>query len=510
MPPGFESDAAYEEWERWGPAYMRLAERLVAPHAAGGGLRTLALGVQFTMRGVIGPSPGLVAAELAFARRVFAAPLPALERLDLEFRCTDDANGAAATDGDCLEALRPLAHLDLPRLVRLRLAFSCFKNADRVGDVLRWVGEAALPALCRLAVDENCGKYDTAWMLEFAKPRWAALDSLDLSVGLLDADRKSEAPAALAPTLAPTLRHLTLPWDLTSEDATGGLFAVEWPQLRSLHAMGVDGAGVATPWGQAQLPRLERLVLPAADKPAFWKSCATWAPAAPRLRVLELTSCFCGNFACGVAGCRHPRTLECLAALRASSYSQSLEGTGSGTPATAASTRATSPPSPPAPGAAAATRPGRESRAHTWRGGRMGAPGWPACGAAGSRRSGRGCAGRPAARASGRPRRRPPGGSTAPPTTAGSCPRPAGRARRRPRARGPRRSGRRRPGRCRCRARPRRAGTRAGAGRPPSASDPPAIGPPCVRAASPRNQNAINICCQTCAAQAHALLRRLV
>ena len=127
-------------WTQRGAAHMRGAARLVAAHAAS--LCTLYLRVWIRSRSKLYRE--LAALEDGFLESVLlAAPLPALRRLDL------DVYWDGVDEARCLEALRPLARLSLPRLTRLSLW-----AGDATDQGVRWLQGAHLPALRHLAVEE--------------------------------------------------------------------------------------------------------------------------------------------------------------------------------------------------------------------------------------------------------------------------------------------------------------------------------------------------------------------
>ena len=284
------------DWQQHGPAHMRGAARLVAAHAS---LRTLRLSFWIT------PKPSeyyaklfearfeLTALEVGFLESaLLAAPLPALQRLDLkveQFHTADETR--------CLEALRPLARLSLPRLTRLSL------EADAAtGQGVRLLEGAHLPALRHLRVyDFGSFKAEHPFVAALSAPRWSALEALDLYV------LTSGGMTALSAALAPTLRRLVVPrWPFGEERC-----AKEWHQLRSLQ---VDWGTLAKEMGPVRLPRLERLGV---YNGGSLRGFAARRAALPALRVVELELCFCGETHCKVTGCTAPETVELLAELRA-------------------------------------------------------------------------------------------------------------------------------------------------------------------------------------------------
>jgi hypothetical protein len=212
-----------------------------------------------------------------------------------------------------LEALRPLARLSLPRLIRLRL------RADLVaGQGVRWLEGAHLPALRRLGVEDfRIYWADNPCLKPLAAPRWSALETLELKV-LAD----SGGRAALSAALAPTLRRLVVEeWPFGGEGC-----AEEWPQLRSLGVEGLSGfsdldVGLAEQLGPVRLPRLERLAVDSECANGIWSGVlegfAALRPSIPALRVVELSGCICFNAGCLVVGCLDLETVALLAELRA-------------------------------------------------------------------------------------------------------------------------------------------------------------------------------------------------
>jgi hypothetical protein len=282
------------DWAQRGAAHMRGAARLVAAHAAS--LRTLRLSFDITLQ----PESlrELAALEVGFLESVLlAAPLPALQRLDL------DVDFAAADEARCLEALCPLARLSLPRLTRLSL-----DAHTATGQGVRLLEGAHLPALRHLAVIDYSGRTgDPPCVAALCAPRWSALEALELF-----AHPRGSSSAALSATLAPTLRRLAVnEWPFGTEGC-----AEEWPQLRSLR---VEYCGtLAQDLGTVRLPRLERLAVRGDDSAAvFLDEFAALRPNLPALRVVELCPCVCGDYDCPVVGCTDPKTVALLAELRA-------------------------------------------------------------------------------------------------------------------------------------------------------------------------------------------------
>jgi hypothetical protein len=282
-------------WEQHGAVHMRGAARLVAAHAAS--LRTLNLNLYITSE--LDSYRELAALEVGFLESVLlAAPLPALQRFDLsvEFLRADEAR--------CLEALRPLARLSLPRLARLSL----YAGAA-TGQGVRWLEGAHLPALRHLWVaDYRASTVEHPCVAALTAPRWSALEALDLRV-----DTSGGGMAALSVALAPTLRRLVVgrSWPFDEQGC-----AEEWLQLRSLE---VKASGtLVEQLGPVRLPRLERLAARLVCTPAFLDGFAARRPSIPALRVVELQWCWCDNkYGCPVVGCVHPRTVALLAELRA-------------------------------------------------------------------------------------------------------------------------------------------------------------------------------------------------
>jgi hypothetical protein len=277
-------------WEQHGAAHMRGAARLLAAHAHP--LRTLRL--RFWIRSHPEIHPELSALEVGFLESVLlAAPLPALRRLDL------DVYWDGVDEARCLDALRPLARLSLPRLTRLTLWAGAV-----TGQGVRWLEGAHLPALRHLRVaDYNASRPEHSCAAALAAPRWSALEALELCEHPPRGD-----VAALSAALAPTLRRLVVDrWPFGTEGC-----AEEWPQLRSLKMIG--GPILAEELDPVRLPRLERLA-------AYWGDSLRGLPARraalPELRVVELRWCCCDTNDCPVVGCIHPQIVELLAELRA-------------------------------------------------------------------------------------------------------------------------------------------------------------------------------------------------
>jgi hypothetical protein len=276
-------------WEQNAAAHMRGATRLVAAHAAS--LRTLYLGFWITSQPEAHRE--LSTLEVGFLESVLlAAPLPALRRLDLDVYC------AATAEVRCLEVLRPLAHLSLPRLARLRLW-----TGAATGQGVRLLECAHLPALRHLAVNDYSGsRPEHSCAAALSEPRWCALEALGLSVC-----RSGGGMAAMSAALAPTLRRLKVyKWPFGTEGC-----AEEWPQLRSLE-VGYERK-LDEQLGPVRLPRLERLAVWAGD---HLRRLPARRAALPALRVVELRRCCCGNDGCPVVGCTEPQTVELLAELR--------------------------------------------------------------------------------------------------------------------------------------------------------------------------------------------------
>jgi hypothetical protein len=221
-------------WRQYGAAHVRGAARLVAEHATS--LRTLPL--SFWIKPHQESRCELGSSEGDFLESVLlAAPLPALQRLDLymeEFAATDEARS--------LEALRLLARLSLPRLTHLSLdAYSV------TGRGMRWLEGAHLPGVRRLRVIDYSEFTPDHTIAALSAPRWSALETLELVVY-----DDSGGLAALSAALAPTLRRLVV-------------CAEEWPQLRILEV--VDWGALALDLGPV---RLERLVVDEDESaPAF-------------------------------------------------------------------------------------------------------------------------------------------------------------------------------------------------------------------------------------------------
>jgi hypothetical protein len=282
------------DWEQHGAAHMRGAARLVAAHAAS--LRTLCL--RFWIISHPESHLELAALEVGFLESVLlAAPLPALQRLELLVSCSRDE------EARWMEALRPLARLSLPRLTRL----SIWAGAA-TGQGVRWLEGAHLPALRHLAVADysNSGP-DHPCVAALAAPRWSSLEALELHF-----DVSGSSSAALSAALAPTLRRLVVrSWPFGTEGC-----AEEWPQLRSLE---LEASGTpAEQLGPVRLPRLERLAVFEEDSvSAFLEGFAALRRNLPALRALELRPCVCDNNDCPIVGCTDPRTVALLAELRA-------------------------------------------------------------------------------------------------------------------------------------------------------------------------------------------------
>jgi hypothetical protein len=286
-------------WQQHGAAHMPGAARLVAAHAAS--LRTLHLSFWITSHPESQRELAMAALEVGFLESVLlAAPLPALQRLDLSVEFT------SANEARCLDALRPLACLSLPRLARLSLTAGA-----ATGQGVRLLEGAHLPALRYLEVNDlSDSRPEHPCVAALSAPRWSALEALELYYYISD----SSGMAALSAALAPTLRRLVVVyrWPFGTEGC-----AEEWPQLRSLE-IGYP-VRLAEDLGPVRLPRLERLTVygdgsAAAD---FLEGFAALRPSIPALRVVELQWCFCGDEECQVVGCTHPQTVALLAELRA-------------------------------------------------------------------------------------------------------------------------------------------------------------------------------------------------
>jgi hypothetical protein len=238
----------------------------------------------------------MAALEVGFLQSVLlAAPLPALQRLDLSVEF------AAADEARCLDALRPLARLSLPRLARLSL-----EADDATGQGVRLLEGAHLPALRHLAVrDYSDFRPEHPCVAALTAPCWSALEALDLHGYISD----SGVMAALSAALAPTLRRLVVrSWPFGTEGC-----AEEWPQLRSLETR--DARTFAEQLGPVRLPRLERL---AVARGHTLRGLPARRAALPALRVVELRRCCCcGSYFCPVVGCADPETVALLADLRA-------------------------------------------------------------------------------------------------------------------------------------------------------------------------------------------------
>jgi hypothetical protein len=224
---------------------------------------------------------------------LLAAPLPALQRLDLRVYCD------AAAKARRLDALRPLSRLSLPRLTRLSL-----RAGFATGQGVRLLEGAHLPALRHLAVDGYSGsRAEHSCVAALAAPRWSALEALELVV------YASVGMAALSAALAPTLCRLVVGrWRFGTEGC-----AEEWPQLRSLKMIG-NLNSTTQQLGRVRLPRLERLAVWAGNS---LRGFPARRAALPALRVVELERCCCGNNDCPVVRCTYPRTVGLLAELRA-------------------------------------------------------------------------------------------------------------------------------------------------------------------------------------------------
>jgi hypothetical protein len=280
------------DWAQHGAAHMRGAARLVAAHAAS--LRTLRLMFWITPQSE--PNRELAALEVGFLESVLlAAPLPALQRLDLHVEV------AAAAIARCLEALRPLARLSLPRLARLSLRLC---HGFVTGQVVRLLEGAHLPALRHLAVDDYSDfRADHPCVAALSAPRWSALEALELYVRI-----DSSGMAALSAVLAPTLRRLGVWWWLFGTEGC----AEEWPQLRSLEVEYMSN--LAEQLGPVRLPRLERLAVFGGGS---LRGIAARRAALPALRVVQLRRCCCDISRCPAVGCTYPKTVALLAELRA-------------------------------------------------------------------------------------------------------------------------------------------------------------------------------------------------
>jgi hypothetical protein len=232
--------------------------------------------------------------EVGFLESVLlAARLPALQRLDL---CVWLDTAAKAR---CLEALRPLARLSLPRLARLGIAARA-----ATGQAVRWLEGAHLPALRHLGVHDYSGsRPEHPCAAALAAPHWSVLEALDLFVY-----SSGGVMAALSAALAPTLRGLVVnDWPFGTEGC-----AEEWPQLRSLEIQ--YHVILAEKLGPVRLPRLERL---AVDWVYSLRGLPARRAALPALRVVDLGRCRCNNSDCEVVGCTHPQAVALLAELRA-------------------------------------------------------------------------------------------------------------------------------------------------------------------------------------------------
>ena len=289
-----DSGYSYSSWNHRGAAHMRGAARLVAAHAAS--LRTLRL--RFCTTSQPESHRELSALEVGFLESVLlATPLPALRRLDLFVYSTPN------DDARCLEALRCLARLSLPRLTRLSLSAWA-----ATGQGVRWLEGAHLPALRHLGViDYSASTGEQPCVAALAAPRWSALEALELFVRT-----RGDGMAALSTALAPTLRRLSMNWWPFGTEGC----AEEWHQLRSLELAASDT--LAERLGSVRLPRLERLAVRGGDSAAvFLDGFASLRASIPALQVVELDLCFSGNYGCPVVGCTDPETVELLAELRA-------------------------------------------------------------------------------------------------------------------------------------------------------------------------------------------------
>jgi hypothetical protein len=302
------------DWEPGGAAHMRGAARLVAAHAAS--LSSLRLSFWITPKlseyyaRLRKARCELTALEDGFLESVLlAAPLPALQRLDLKVE-----QFHAADEGRCLEALRPLERLSLPRLTRVSLDAD-----DATGEGVRSLEGAHLPALRHLAVTDNSTfSPDFHSVPALSEARWSALEALELHIapfGLFGPfGLFCDSKAALSVTLAPTLRRLAVDaWPFGTEGCVE-----EWPQLRSLEFWADDEFTLVEQLDPVRLPRLERLAVRGDDSAAvFLDEFAALRPCIPALRVVELQWCFCDNGGCPIVGCTDPETVELLAELRA-------------------------------------------------------------------------------------------------------------------------------------------------------------------------------------------------
>jgi hypothetical protein len=190
-----------------------------------------------------------------------------------------------------------------------------------MGQGVRWLGGAHLPALRHLGVIDGSGfRPEHSCVAALAAPRWFALEALQLCVRT-----SGSGTAALSTALAPTLRRLMVfEWPFGTEGC-----AEEWPQLRSLEVGDFMGS-IAEELGPVRLPRPERMAVLQAleifiESPApspmmglgSLEGFAALRPSIPALRALELDWCFCAGGRCPVVGCTHPKTVELLAELRA-------------------------------------------------------------------------------------------------------------------------------------------------------------------------------------------------
>ena len=149
--------------------------------------------------------------EVGFLESVLlAAPLPALQRLDL------GVTVAPVNEARCLEALQTLARLSLPRLARLSL-----KAGAATGQGVRWLEGAHLPALRHLAVYElGAPRPENSCAAALTAPCWSTLEALELNIFIPRGDL-----AALSAALGPTLRRLVVgEWPFGGEGC-----AEEWP-----------------------------------------------------------------------------------------------------------------------------------------------------------------------------------------------------------------------------------------------------------------------------------------
>jgi hypothetical protein len=238
--------------------------------AAGGAARALEAhvpalrGLHLLMRDSQTDSQG---EEKARMGALLAAPMPALERLDvfLPSRYNDEI------DRQRLELLRPLSRLAAPRLARATLVTDGFRDGRALAQMLRWLGGAQLPALRHLGLVCSTEGDSSACLTPLAAPRWAALESLDLMARSVD-----ELPPAVSRTLAPNLRSFTgFVWPFG-----GARSAPEWPNLRRLVVDNNMDPPLAQQLGGARLPRLETLYT------AVLSGLAALRPAMPALRAV--------------------------------------------------------------------------------------------------------------------------------------------------------------------------------------------------------------------------------